>query len=1135
MTVTRRYPRPKALPEPLPEHLILDASAGTGKTYALEHIILDLILPRQGRPAPLQIQQILVSTYTEKAAGEMRERIRTLIGHLLGMGFKEAQPGEPCWEIDLEARAALERARLHFDRATITTIHAFCQNLLRETAFLTGEPFQSEVVDGEAFFRRTIHDCIRRVWAVKDAPKAQAIRQTLDAFKREEAFCAFLRQVKGAPGRRHPDPRDPAPHHARFQALYDPKALEAHLKGLGLSASSFTSLRKNLDAVRDCAAFQDLTPILERLLLGKTGGSAALLAAAQNSGPDQTLELLQALTDLMDAMDSDESRAVEDFLADALAHGEAVKAEEGLLEFDDMAPRVARALASPATGPALVKLLRSRYKVVLLDEFQDTSPDQWQVFHGLFGEDTRLFLIGDPKQAIYGFRGGDVHAYMKAQNELGRRPGSAQLPLTHNYRSTPRMIEAYNLIMDQNATPPFFTGGIQYTLPVAAGKPGLRWVDPADPAGNLPPIRLVPVAMEKGPSAEHQLAAIARQLALQVRALLRLRPQFRDDEKVEPLEPADIFVLTRKGSESAMMHKALWELGVPAAYYKRDHVFQAPEAADLLSVLQAIEDPADASRRARAFLTPVFGVPLAELRNAQQLPDAHPFMEQLRGWHQLARQGKFGELFRQMLDEGLVRRLIRQEQDDQAASVWAQLTDHMLEATLASKGNFAAAVAQLEDCIQGRAQPPGENSTKYRAASDQSAVQILTMHAAKGLEAKVVVVFGGFTGRLADPVNRFALGQETRHWIGTDPSPMLKQRFDQENREEAQRLLYVALTRAQAQLILPVYVLDAAHPAAPQATADADPRGDYADLNRRLRTLLADGLGVPPQDGLFTLAPFPAGAEPPPPAPTLPIPAPPDAAFWQTVPPPPRVASLTSLTHELRMAGREDPEFSPGPVDRQGIPGGPQAGSCMHAVLERAPLASAAGPVPFGDWKDLPEVADALLASFRESGFDAEDQIRIAGLAFRALKATFPLPDGRGAITLPELRDFAREMPFLMQRPGTRDYLDGSIDLLFEVAGRTYFVDWKSNALPEYGAATCAIQVQDHYALQFAIYALAVCRFLGIAEEADFEARFGGGLYVFVRGLPEAGLCACRPTWDELRAWAQLLQEGREEEIHVRF
>jgi ATP-dependent exoDNAse (exonuclease V) beta subunit len=138
-------------------------------------------------------------------------------------------------------------------------------------------------------------------------------------------------------------------------------------------------------------------------------------------------------------------------------------------------------------------------------------------------------------------------------------------------------------------------------------------------------------------------------------------------------------------------------------------------------------------------------------------------------------------------------------------------------------------------------------------------------------------------------------------------------------------------------------------------------------------------------------------------------------------------------------------------------------------------------------------------------------------------------------MALHALRDLIREMPFLMRRPGTEDYLEGSIDLLFSWEGKTFFIDWKSNFQPDYQEATCAETVRADYSLQFAIYAIATCRFLGIDSEQAYEARFGGGLYVFLRGVPEGGQAGARPSWGELKNWEQALEAGREDEIHVRI
>ena len=1139
MNATRRYPRPENLPDPLPASLILDASAGTGKTFALEHIVLDLLLRPQTEGAPLCIHQILVSTFTEKAAGEMRERIRVLIEKLLLGDFKDAEEGGPCWILDEAAKLALDQARMHFDRATITTIHGFCHNLLRETAFLTGEPFQTELVDGRSFFLRTVHECIRRRWAVSGSGREQDIERILKGFASEDAFAKYLYQVRGLPGSRYPEYPDAQGAIDRFLAAFDSEDLKAILKGRGVSPQAISPLLKNLETIRAAAAMGDhaalvkcLVPVLEKD--GKGPTALFELAVSKDAAHARARKTALALLDLHASLPSPSTEVVDLFLADACAYAEELKEREGLLDFDDMARRVAKALEVPAIQASLGKAMQSRYKAVLLDEFQDTSPEQWQVFLGLFQGEGRIFLIGDPKQAIYGFRGGDVHTYLGAQKLL-RSQGTETVRLERNFRSTPSMIEAYNTILDQGIDPPFFTGAIKYPVPVLPGKAGLRWVDPAEPRLDLPPIRLVRTTIRGNPSLPNLRRDVARHLARDIRELLLKHPELQNGEEKSPFLPGDVFVLTRTMNESRVIQEALREAGVPATFYRKDKVFQSQEAADLLSVLLAVAEPGDAARRARAFLTPVFGVELTNLRGAQDLPDGHPFVESLRAWNDLARSGRFGELFRLIVDGGILCRLLRQEQDDQAASIWLQLTDFMLEQCNTRKGNFREAVASLADCIAERVAPPTEEASLHRAATDQSAVQILTMHKAKGLEAKVVVLFGGLRPFPASNIHRFAVAGRSHYWLGKTPSSVLKGWIERELKEEGQRLLYVALTRAQAQLILPVFVAEGKIDCDGMDSETGDPKGDYGVLNRRLRAILEAGehryfevvdLNPARPEGASFMAPDHSSVV---------IPEPPDPSFWDEVEPSAAFESFTSLSRDLRESGRVDPESHPGPTENQGVPGGTGVGICLHSILERVPLGYAAEAASLDEWLRTAEVASAVQDALLAAGLKENLRRGIANLAFQTLRSTFLLPGGQGKVPVGGLGNFARELSFLMKREGTVDYLEGSIDLLFEWEGRTYFVDWKSNLLSDYSAEACSEALQMDYSLQFAIYTLAVCALLGIDNREAFEARFGGGIYMFLRGMPEAGQAGCLPSWSDVLAWKKALEEGREESIHVNF
>jgi exodeoxyribonuclease V beta subunit len=578
------------------------------------------------------------------------------------------------------------------------------------------------------------------------------------------------------------------------------------------------------------------------------------------------------------------------------------------------------------------------------------------------------------------------------------------------------------------------------------------------------------------------------------------------------------------------MAEALRDAGVEAAFYKREGVFQSDEALDFLNLLKAIADPGDPSLRAKAWITPAFGVALDHLAACRDLPESHPLLERLRGWHGLAKEGRMADLYREILGGGLLRRLLRTEPDDRSAGIWMQLAEFALEQGEGHPGGFEETVRRFGDYVEGRAQPPGEDADVHRMKSDRPAVQILTMHKAKGLEAAVVAVFGGFSEGRPGAVHHFFDGAARRFWVGLQPSPQTRRRARQESEEESQRLLYVALTRAKAQLILPVF----------EGTGSGsfhketgDPKGVYGVLNRRLRALLPN-----PEPGLFAvedvdLAPVRSSspALPLEDGPGIDIPQRPDFGILAAAARPVRTVSFTSLSRELNDHARPDSEErrSSPENERPALPGGAEVGTCLHSILERVPLASAAEAGSLEAWMARGDIAEILGSALRKSLLEPRHLRELARLCFGALTQRYPLPGGGALEGLAGVARAEREVDFLLPHPDGVDFLEGSIDLLFEWQGKAYFADWKSNLLPAYDADSCKACLREKYDLQFRIYTLAACGFLGIQDQAAYEARFGGGLYVFLRGLPEGGLASDRPGWPQVMAWRREISAMGEE------
>ena len=819
---------------------------------------------------------------------------------------------------------------------------------------------------------------------------------------------------------------------------------------------------------------------------------------------------------------------------------EARKRAAGLYDFDDMLLLVAAALRGPR-GAELSATLRRRFKLAIVDEFQDTDPIQWEIFRTVWGESGGpLYLVGDAKQSIYGFRGADVATYAAACDSIS--PPDDRHPLRRNFRSTGAVIDAYNAILDQQADAPFFTGGVRYDKPVTVGRPDEGAASP------LPPIILLRVTADAEVDKLPMRAVregLARAVAAEISSLLA---------SADPPRASDIFVLTRTWIEAKASATALAARGVPAVIYNQEGLYASPEARQVRDLLRAIADPRDPAKRLRAWLTPFFGLTLADLPAAVAADGDHPLHARLFAWHaprRVSRSGgsargssttaasSFGELF---LGES-ARRLVN--------------IRHLFEVLAAQDARAARPlgdiVRRLSALCEKLLVPEPEEGNVQRLEGDRDAVQIMTVHKAKGLEAEVVFLYGGFSAVQDRGVRQFTDGGVRLAIAGRPRHPRTAALLAAERASEDQRLFYVALTRARRRLYLPF------SGEAPEAEAPSDGggvredlwklTGGYAHVNRRLRALGADkgqrrhfetrdvpidpratGDGGRPRVTLGLVGWRPAVEK---------RQALPDGelARLREERQGPRQTSYSRIKHaqggyrpptEIHDETTDAP-----PLADDDLPGGARAGIFFHDLLERVPLETLGQSDGFQAWHDREEIRALLETTLRRHGRDPRQSLAAARMAYAAL--TTPLPVVGGLLGgLARATRVAREMEFLFPFPeaaggAERGYVKGFVDVLYEHEGRVYFGDWKTDCLPSWDEAVVEAHVAKNYALQEQLYALALVRMLGIASAADHEARFGGTLYLFVRGLPGA-VRSRRPTFEEIGAWeADIARRLREE------
>ncbi|PYC29356.1 exodeoxyribonuclease V subunit beta [Aquipseudomonas alcaligenes] len=1166
---------------------LIEASAGTGKTWTLTALYARLLLERE-----LSVGQILVVTYTTAATAELRERIRARLAELLAL--YEGGSSTDAFLVELHRRHPGEAARrrlllaVHgFDEAAIFTIHGFCQRALQDSAFEAGGDFDAELTqDDREVLDALLGDAWRHVLAGADPAWARYLaKQKVTPATLRQALRSHLGKpyLRVEPRERVGEAELQAASAAWQEAAELWRAegyawVEVLREHGGLSQSTHKAAKLPLWSAELDAYFADPAALFEAPDgLTKLGAAALLKATKKNfeaphSAVAEALDALGAALECALPAGRQKLIALQVELLDRLnVELPQRKAAQRLLAFDDLLNNLDQALHS-AAGDDLAARLREQYPLALIDEFQDTDPIQYAIFDRVYRDGGDLCFVGDPKQAIYAFRGADLATYLQARDDAER-----QYDLPFNYRSTPALIKALNQLFARPQ--PFAEDGLSYP-PVSAGqKARATLVLPEQDCGA--PLGLVWLG-DEGLNKAHagELAALdtARRIASLLAASAQGKAYFEDDGGRKPLKGGDIAVLVSNHREAASVAAELAARGVPSVRRGRDSVWHSEEAAELAAVLAAYAEPGREGVLRYALATRLLGRDAAQIARCQEVEQEwdreRAAAEQ---YHQLWQQQGFMRVFRAWLDqERVAERLLAGIDGERRLTNLLHLGE-LLQAESLQRPGLEPLLAWF--AAQRGSEGAGEDAL-LRLESDAERVQIVTIHTSKGLEYPLVFCPFLWDGRL--------LGQHTdsARCHDEDGQPLLDlgsarldQRLQAARREsfaEKLRLTYVALTRAEHRLWL--HWCPAALPK-PKKDGSLPDEG----LHSSALAWLLHGRELPGEDALGELATYLAGQEGPALAGEL------DELAGSSAG---QIARLAPLTEEAQAAGTgraESPQaqqlferslhsawrigsFSGLAAglhmeapDRDALalvdasepgagffafPRGARAGTCLHAILE--------------DWmRGKGSLEQLVPLALQEHGIDAElwGAIAIAqlqavldtdldgqGLRLSALQANRRLPEL--GFTFPverldveRLRALLADPVFGLPEPmrqaaerlqfdELKGYLKGFIDLTFEHAGRWYILDYKSNWLgptaAHYGAERLEQAIAaEHYHLQYLIYLVALRRFLR-TRLADFsDAQLGGAWYLFLRGMPTAGVYFARPSDALLDALDKLFTEGK--------
>ena len=1159
---------------------LLESSAGTGKTYTITHLYLRLLLGR-GRPEakPLKVQEILVLTFTIAATQELKDRIRTLIATARN-AFQAGQSEDPDLQNLMQESDDLRRDQLlltdaiqWLDDAAIHTIHGFCARMLAENSFQAGILFDQDLdADKAALLNLAVEDIYRRdILTLPTLERAIALRVWPDPKRLRKSLEPLLY--------RHnllllPEAK-PA---ATLPVSLTEKMLSA--KRLWLKEDLSTLLRssgvkKNLSAYRSldkmdyfCGDHEDLDP--ESKLW--TYWAQQNLAAAMKKGlPVPVHPCLDLLTDIqaeLSNLDVIKVRLWHQILQAVRDHLEHHKTSSAQLTVDDLLIQMQTATR---LNPRWCEQLSRDFPAILVDEFQDTDDIQYEVFRNIHRsrEDHLLLLIGDPKQAIYQFRGADVYTYI-----LAKRESDDQYNLNTNYRSSSLLVETINHLFDQ---PDIFGNqhDIAFSRSIASDTAQQKNLTINDQT-ILPLEIYIPHDPDRPLLQAQGLDLSMAYAAEKICHILNFEENHQMLIDGKSIQAGQIALLTRSRREARAARQALAERRIASVFLTQDSVLLEQTAADLILLLQGIITPLQERHLLSAMSCQLIQSSMLQIQGYRE--DQHQQTSIMLEFQQ------YQAIWKQQGIAAMIHELIRQRQ---LAEIW--LGEPEGERQLTNLRHLAE-ILQLQALESDGMQPllnwfikarhaeldrPADNR-QLRLESDENLVKIVTMHGAKGLEYDIVVVpIGSFSSQTRQNSNYPALfhqeDEQGRIQVCAElgQNDAHRKAAIQESREEDMRLLYVALTRAKSRCLIGLPIVRGFQNTAmarllglSQAKLDAEQVQQHLENSLEGMATVKKVQSVA-RSQLIQSQPRSA-VIPPKPMPLI-------QDQWQ-------IHSYTGITRTLehRQGNRELPQgfndddpptasplyqsqsdlsrqngevfTSQGPdndgYNRFNFDRGPRIGVALHSLLEK--INFQASPEALNracqqllqqldlkpdQWlkPTLVWLQDMLATPLSNSAFslqDIADFDRLDELEFH-----FPVSSGQALISVCQHHGYLQG--YHAETLALEGMMTGKIDLICRYKGQYYIIDYKSNFLgyrqTDYAETALSNSILQHqYDLQYLIYSVALKKFLSSRLPGkDFETLYGGIYYLFLRGMngkPGSGVFTDRPSMALLRALELVLE-----------
>ena len=1163
---------------PLQGQQLIEASAGTGKTYTITALYLRLLLGLGNiNDKPLGPDQILVVTFTEAATEELRDRIRSRIVDARSAFLQANKDISDPFLIALKQQSAdhaqaiklLEQAIRQMDEAAIFTIHGFCQRMLKRHAFESGSLFDNELTkDDQSLIRSAVVDFWRNTIYPLNNDLTELVLS--ECWKGPDELMSQLRgllnhtalkvepDLSGASLQEAYDERLEALNHFKQSWLANDNDLIALIQASGVNKRSYTkaSVPKWLAQIDQYAASEQLEPNSSLLKVMQRFTQTVL-----NEKTDKGEAPQHPLFVELDALLSQPLPIREILLGRALQEVserlQQAKKQYQLQTFNDLLTDLSDALRSEK-GSALSIAINQQFPVAMIDEFQDTDPLQYGIFSSLYADqsNTALVMIGDPKQAIYAFRGADIFTYIQA-----RRSVKETYTLDTNWRSTQAMVDGVNKLFEFADSAFIYDEDIPF-YPVKAADKGAKKLKLQEykPAALTFWCHPEETPLKKG----QYLTTFAQSTAAEIDRLLN--SDVTIDER--QIEGSDIAVLVRDRFEAEEVRRALAVYEHPSVYLSnQDSIFTSIEALELSLILAAVETPQKERTLKAALATELLQLDIVQLDALNHDENLwEQVVTEFTGYRDLwLKRGVLPMLTQLLHQRNLAAKTLQQ------ASGERRLTNllHLAELLQQASSQLEGTLGLLRWFNEQISNPSSANDDQIlRLESERNLVTIVTVHKSKGLEYPIV--FLPFACSFREAKTALYHDENGQSILDMGKNAAALEQADKERLAEELRLLYVALTRSVYRCYVGVSDIRIGNSKKSRLKDSAlgylllqSGRSLEEALSELVLCSPAIEVVVPPDHGvqkdLFT-------------ADNVVNPRLAAQTFTGSIDREWRVSSYSALSRHSTAYIPDLPGLDLEVVDEatqlveveipEGrniftFPKGANAGTFLHSIFEEISFPAfihaqtqSGGLLDEGfsqqisdqlvlagyevEWLPVIEqlITDILTTDLTSNG------LKLGGVADsdRLVEMEFMLRADR--VTVSDLEVLIRKYNPLSAKAKPlsfeplRGMLKGFIDLIFRDGERYYIVDYKSNHLGyESGCynqtSLNEAMIEHRYDLQYLLYTLAVHRLLKQRiPDYNYERHFGGVYYLFLRGIgplaDNSGIFNCRPEQALIEALDQL-------------